>query len=417
MSDDGRARQAAPRLGTAAFLAVQVLIVSLAVGWAAHRVREQDGERALPALRNQPREVLPEYDDAEVVSDAQLRAFLARLGLPSKGAGTNIGAVDHSLRMWGANQRFDDPELMSSAQMRRLLVDHSRFVEVLGADRPPLLLDDGEAIRFRTQEGLATSSHYDHTLATLAEIGTPLDFPVVTPRRRATLRAVLEQALRDFSLNQAEYEWSALSFALYLEPVAGWFTTEGQWVSFDRIADRIMRETLSRGVCAGNHRLYALTSFLRLDEQIQAGGDAPMLSPEARAKIVDHLRGVTASFVRHQHVDGFWNGDWPTSTPPSSEPGDEPMDSMNTRLIVTGHVLEWWALAPPELHPPHPVLTAAGQWLVRTVEALSDQEVERYYSFLSHAGRALALWRGRLPGEVDLATERRPEDPDEEENA
>ena len=135
---------------------------------------------------------------------------------------------------------------------------------------------------------------------------------------------------------------------------------------------------------------------------MQAGGDPPLLSPETRARILDHLRGVTASFVRHQHADGFWNGEWPIRTPASSEPGDQPEDSINTRLIVTGHVLEWWALAPPELHPPHPVLTAAGQWLVRTVEALSEEEIDRYYSFLSHAGRALALWRGRSPAEVDL---------------
>ena len=397
--------EGAARLSTVAFLAVQVLIVSAAVAWATHRVREQERERALPALRNAPREVLPEYDNEEVVSDRQLSRFLARLGLRPMGAETNIGGVDHSLRMWGADKRFDDPGVMSGEQMRRLLVDHSRFVEVFGADRPPLLLDDGEAIRFRTQEGIATSSHYDHTLASLAEIGTALDFPVLTPLRRATLKDVLEQSLRDFSLNQAEYEWSALAFALYLEPTRGWVTSEGQWVTFDRIAERIMRETLSRGVCSGNHRLYALTSFLRLDDQMQRAGDPALLSPGLRARVIDHLRGVTEDFVRHQHVDGFWNGDWSTSTPSSSEPGDTPEDSINTRLIVTGHVLEWWALAPPELHPPHEVLVDAGQWLVRTVDALSGDEVDRYYSFLSHAGRALALWRGRWPADVALDME------------
>ena len=30
----------------------------------------------------------------------------------------------------------------------------------------------------------------------------------------------------------------------------------------------------------------------------------------------------------------------------------------------------------------------------------SPGQVKRFYTFLSHAGRALALWRGRFPAEV-----------------
>ncbi len=392
------------RLGTAAFLAIQALVVTAAVGWATHRTRELARERELPALRVEPREVLPGYDDEEVITDQQLRRVLGRLGLAWAGPQTNIGVVDHSLRFWGTSKRFDDPALMSGEQMRLLLTDHRRFVEVLGAEQRPLLLDDGQTIRYRTQEGIATSSHYDHTLASLAEAGTSLDFPVTTPLRQVPLRSILEQALRDFSLNQAEYEWSALVFALYLQPVREWFTSEGQRLSFDRLADRIMREELPLGVCSGNHRLYTLTTFLRIDQQIQAEGEPPLISAEVRERIMDYLREVTAKFVRHQHPDGFWNGDWPTAAPASSEPGDRPEDRINSRLIVTGHALEWWSLAPLELHPPRPVVIAAAQWLVRTVDALSEEEIVEYYSFLSHVGRALALWRGLLPDQVETET-------------
>ncbi len=392
----------ARRLGTAAFLAVQVVVVLAAVLLVSHRTRGQDRERVLPALQAEPREVLPEYDDEGLVTDQQLRRVLGRLGLREKGPLTNIGEVDHSLRFWGLGKRFDDPGIMSGEQMRQLLVDHSRFIEVFGLEQPPLLIDDGEAIRFRTQEGLATSSHFDHTLASLAEVGTPLHYPITTPLRQATLRSVLEQAFRDFSLNQAEYEWSALVFALYMQPIQSWVTSEGQRVSFDRLADRIMREELARGVCSGNHRLYSLTSFLRIDRQLQAGSEPPLLSAEVRERVIDYLRDVTSRFVRHQHVDGFWNGDWPTTAPASREPEDRPEDRVNTRFIVTGHALEWWALAPPELHPPRPVMIAAAQWLVRAIDALSEEEIAEYYSFLSHVGRALALWRGQLPDQVEI---------------
>jgi hypothetical protein len=41
---------------------------------------------------------------------------------------------------------------------------------------------------------------------------------------------------------------------------------------------------------------------------------------------------------------------------------------------------------------------------VRTITELSDENIQKNNSFLSHAGRALALWRGVLPHQVDLQT-------------
>jgi hypothetical protein len=173
-------------------------------------------------------------------------------------------------------------------------------------------------------------------------------------------------------------------------------------MSFDRIAGRLMREEPSEGVCSGNHRLHALVVFLRMDDQMAAEGKERILSPEGRRRIVDYLRGITATYVRHQHADGFWNGKWPTANPPGSEPTDADGDRLSDRIIVTGHVLEWWSVAPEELQPPRQVKVAAGQWLVRTVDRMSDAEVEGNFTFLSHVGRALAQWRGVIPAEIDL---------------
>jgi hypothetical protein len=396
---DGRGR----RLGAAGFLALQALLVSAAVAWGTYRVREMEAERVLPPLRAEPLQVKPLYDDPEVIRDEPLRRVLSRLGLRLEGADTSIGHVDHALRLWGADAELADPEVLSGSELRRLLTDHSRFVEVYGRERPPLLMDDGNGVRVRVQEGNASSAHFDHTVACLAEAGTPLDFPLVTPRRRTTLRAMVERSMREFSLNQTEYEWSALTFALYLPPANRWISTEGQEISFDRLADRIRREELPNGVCAANHRLYALVVFLRVDDQMRAAGEAPILSPESRRGVLDYLAEVTAMLVRNQHPDGFWNRDWPTSTPPGSEPSDREGDSMSDRLIATGHALEWWAMAPEELHPPRPVVVAAAQWLVAAIDRMSDEEIDRYYTYLSHVGRALALWRGRFPAEVELS--------------
>src|SRR6185295_4806562 len=278
--------------------------------------------------------------------------------------------------------------------------------------QPSLLLDGDRAasagnaeasggaergVRVRSLEGVVSSPHVDHTLASLAEAGTSLDYPLVTPGRHTTLRAVLEQSLRSFNLNQAEYEWSALSYALYLPPVRSWRTAEGQEMTFDRLAQRIEREELPRGVCSGNHRLHALVVFLRIDDRMAADGAPRILSPATRRGIIAYLRGVTAQLVAHQHPDGFWNGEWPTETPASSAPSDREGDRRSDRLIVTGHVLEWWSVAPADILPPREVRIKAGQWLVRTIDGMSADEIQTDFSFLSHAGRALAQWRGHVP--------------------
>lgn len=388
-------KRRAPR--TSLFVVLQLILIAGLVLWGRQRIAEQAGARALPSPRAEPLAISPLYDDPGVVGDDQLRRVLGRLGFRPQGAETQLGHVDHALRFWGPNVEFDDPGVMGGPQLLGVLTDHRQFVELYGAEREPLLIDDGRGVRVRFLEGPASASHQDHTLASLAEVGRRLDSPIVTPLRETELRAVLEQSLRDFSLNQVEYEWSSLAYALFLPPVSSWFTSEGQRTSFDRLAGRLMRERLPRGVCAGNHRLHALVAFLRVDDRMRRSEGAPILAPETRERIVGYLREATAKLVRNQHPDGFWDEEWPDHAPAPGEPAE---GELGFRLIVTGHALEWWALSPAELHPPREVLVAAGQWLVRTVEGLSEDEIRQNFTYLSHVGRALALWRGLLPAEA-----------------
>ena len=376
------------------FVALQLVVLVATFVGAAVRVKHLDARYAVPSLRIQPLTVAPLYDDPGIVSDEQLRATLDRLRPRFRGKPVGVNVVDHALRCWGLQATFDDPECLSGEEMRRLLVDQARFTEVFGSDAEPLLIDTEYGIRVRVQEGTATSSHYDHTLASLAEVGTPLDFPVVTTAGQRTVRAMLLQAFRDFSLNQPEYEWSTLSFALYMPTQASWFTSEGQQISFDRLVERIMRQDLPQGVCFANHRMHALVMLLRLDEQ------EPLISAASRVRILDYLRDVTDVLVANQGADGSWDGDWPLHAP--SPGSQQDANAFMSRFIATGHPMEWWALAPPEVHPPHEVLVAAGQWMIRAVDELTPEQVIEFYPFLSHGARALALWRHQEPWQVEL---------------
>ncbi|HEV7669339.1 MAG TPA: hypothetical protein VGS22_12510 [Thermoanaerobaculia bacterium] len=401
------------RFGGVFALGIQLALLAGAAAWGVWQARADYRVRALPPLRTEPYAVPPLYDDPAVVSDEDLRRVLPRLGLRGKGAQTVIGHVEHGLRAWGPGVRFADPSFLSGQDMLRLVTDNWRFLGTYGPKQRSLLYagSDGETtgttgreeeqgVRVRVLEGIASSPHVDHLLASLAEAGTSLDYSIVAPGQRTTLRAILEQSLRTFDLNQAEYEWSALTYALYLPPARSWQTSEGREMTFDRLAGRIMREELPRGVCSGNHRLHALVILLRIDDRMAKEGAPRILSPAIRRRVISYLREATAMLVRHQHPDGFWNGDWPTATPALAEPSGRTGDRLSDRIIVTGHVLEWWSLAPPEILPPRAVRAAAGHWLVRTIDGMSADQIQTNFSFLSHAGRALAQWRGRLPAEV-----------------
>ena len=389
---NARASAGSPRLfGWAGFLILQVLIVGGAIGATATRWNQLEAGRELPPMREDPITVRPLYDDPRVVTDEQLGQVLYKLRPRLRHERVNINHVDHALRFWGVEAKFEDPDCLSGEEMRELLLDHTRFSELWGEDAPPLLIVDDDGVRVRTQQGLSSASHFDHTLAGIAEVGTPLSFPVKTAEGTATVRDMLEFALRDFSLNQVEYEWSTLAFSLYLPPVKRWMSTEGQEITFDRLADRIMRQRLNQGVCMGNHRLHALVMLLRIDD------DHDILTDAGRQRIIEHLRDVTSRFIASQHPDGYWIRSWPNGKPPAAGVEGDAENTSQNRILATGHVLEWWALAPEEVHPPREVVIRAGQWLARAVLGLEDATIARQYTFLSHAGRALALWRGQFP--------------------
>ncbi|MCA9067947.1 MAG: hypothetical protein KDA84_03440 [Planctomycetaceae bacterium] len=287
-------------LGTSIFFCVmQVVLVGAFLGAAVLRYDEVTAPKIPPQPATEPIRLRPVYDEPEMISDAQLASVLNILKPRFQGRQPKINHVDHALRFWGVESTFDDPQCLSGGEMRELLLDHRRFAQAWGPKTKPFLIPDVRGgVAFRTREGYATASHVDHTLAGLAEVGTPLDYPVITPKGEYPLRAALEDSLYNFSLNQIEYEWSTLAYLHYMPHIKRWQATEGQEITWEMLADRLMRQRLARGVCYGNHRLYTLAILLRVDETHQ------LLSPEARSRVVAYLQDVTRRLTDTQSEDG-----------------------------------------------------------------------------------------------------------------
>lgn len=352
----------------------------------------------VPIEREEPLRIKPLYNDPQVVNDQELAAVLRQVQPRFALKHLKPNFVEHALRIWGVDATFRDKGVMSGVQLRDVLVDHARYLAAWGNEVEPLLIDtdSGVSIRWGTQDG--ASVHHDHWLACLTEAGIHLHEPVFTPSKNTkTIGDALQQALRDFRLDEREFEWSALGFGLWLPPVRSWQTTDGRTISFDMLAERLLRGRKGLGVCHGTHRLYSMMALVRLDD------DFHILSPESREAILAHLRSVRQILIETQFADGHWPSNWQEGEKAVKSPIADPLYK---KVIATGHHLEWLAIAPLELHPPRENIRKAARWCIDTAVAQKPEEILQFYTFFSHVGGALALWRNTRAADFWHAWER-----------
>jgi hypothetical protein len=378
------------------FLAVQLVTCgAFAAGWLA--LAPAQAERFAEVVtgeikfsptkieRTEPLVIKPLYDDPEVVSDEELAAVLIQVQPRFPADNLKPNHVEHALRTWHVDAEFQDPAVMSGTDMRDLLLDHGRFLLSWGPDIPPLLEDRPTGVYVRWGHDRGASVHHDHTLACLSEAGVPLDQPVRSPGRpNGNLKQMIEQAIYDFDLDERETEWSAMGFGLWLPPQKEWVNGHRRKLNFDMIARRQMRGHKTYGVCGGTHRVYSLMSLVRLDDEFD------ILSEEVREEAMTYLGSVRDILLVTQYEDGHWPYNWPDGADALENPED--YDSYKD-VIATGHHLEWLAIAPKELHPPREMILKAADWIIENTTSKTKQEILSNYTFYSHVGNALSLWR------------------------
>lgn len=383
-------------------VAIQLsVLAAFGVAWGYHsqetslRVQSfREGRMVFPPIkieRTEPLRIAPLYDDQELVSDEDLAACLRQIQPKFPRQKLKPNFVEHALRAWGVDATFRDPKVMSGRDMVDFLVNNGKYLESWGTSVSPLLQDEdtGVSIRWGRTEG--ASVHHDHLLACLSEAGVTLDEPVYLPtHKEKNLGDVLQQALRDFRVDERETEWSVLAYGLWLPPTHRWRNNEGREITFDLLGDRLIRGALPIGVCHGTHRLYSLMALVRLDEQF----DHQIIKTETRDRIMTHLKNVKQLILASQFPDGHWASNWSEGADSVKTPVN---DELFRKVIATGHQLEWQAIAPPELLLPKEHLHRAARWLVATTKSQTPAEIQDKYTFFSHVGNALALWRKTRP--------------------
>lgn len=373
-------------------LPVLVLFAALAVYRLAVGSGAAQPSIALP--RNTPWLIAPAQDEPLVATTEELLQALARVQPPANPVNTNNFA--HALRLWGPNATFDDPARPSGAEMQAYFLDDRVFCKYAGKNAPPIFertrdgllrarsYDDGPANR------TTSSYHTDDLLATLAETGTPLDAPLILRDGQATVRELAASALADFTLARHEFEWTVIGYARYDFPLPRFQNKFGETITVDELVDKLIDRPAGIGPCNGLHRLEALVVLYRADEQ------AKVLSSRTKAKMLAYMRHMSDLLAAAQSQEGYWTRNWPQGAAGQKDEKATVYD----RLLVTGHQLEWLALAPTEVQPPRENIVRAARWTLQTILEMSDEQLSEHYGPFSHAARALCLWRGHEAAEI-----------------
>lgn len=355
------------------------------------------GSSTLPpqvaAQRDEPLVIAPKHHEPLVASDEELLAILKRVVPAAEPVNTNNFV--HALRLWGPQAKFENPALPSSELLREYFLDDHVFRRMAGpAMRPIFARTPDGLLRARFYDDgpiqrTTSSYHTDDLLATLAESGTPLSDPLIMRDETATVRELAASAMLDFHLARHEFEWSIISYARYVFPQKRWQNKFGETITVDQLVDLLVDSPCGVGPCNGLHRLEALVVLYRADEQ------SPVLSSSTRRKMTQHMQRVSQMLVASQTDAGYWTRQWPRGEQGRNDQGASVYD----HLLVTGHQLEWLALAPEEVLPPRENIVRAARWTVKTILEISDEELQQHYGPFSHAARAIALWRGTEPGD------------------
>jgi hypothetical protein len=186
----------------------------------------------------------------------------------------------------------------------------------------------------------------------------------------------------------SEQEFIAIALALYLPPTAStWKNQYNNAYNFDDAANALLGIDHGRGSFGGCHVPYAMTVILRVDDL------SPILSPQTRKKMLRWIRDLSRKLEESQRPSGGWDFSWPRTSTVGVMYGDPCLD----RITITGHHLEWIAMAPDSVRPALPVITRAVAALLRDISDLPDLGGPRLFKSLlpcSHAARSLCLMRG-----------------------
>lgn len=227
-------------------------------------------------------------------------------------------------------------------------------------------------------------THVDKVPSVLGELGIGLDYPIVpVSNQTMTVADVLEDSLQRFSFER-ELEFSLIAYCCYLHQ-ASWTTRHGTTHSVDEIAERLLERPAEDGVCLGTHRIYAIAKY-----SIWARRFSDISSPEIRSRCEAYLTRVSKLLADCQAKDGAWDGNWYVGFSQTAMPLiKDQVGQYADKFRATSHMLEWFAIVPPELRPPDETISRAIDFIIGQIEVNRNEIFNSQLLPATHAVRAL----------------------------
>jgi hypothetical protein len=345
--------------------------------------------------RQKPVGLKPVPGLSETVEDEQLLKALcasAPLWHPP-----TVPSLIHELRLWGRNADFTKAMVWqerSGTVMVETLLSDELCRERTTPHGGSFLVDSPFGIHVVQSgtvdaEGIRAEGHYGQLLMVLGEAGVPLDTPVTTASGRSgTVADLLQDAIMRFLWTE-ELEFVACALALWLPPETTWSDQFGNRYSFDELVERLLAIRWGEGPCGGCHVPLSVVTILRVDDQYE------LVSRRVRKRALRRLEELSHLLEGTQRADGGWDKSWPATHTIERVFDDPVLD----RITVTGHHLEWIALAPESVRPSKKTVARAVAALAEDIDALPSMRIRSFKTLLpcSHGARALCLLRGREP--------------------
>ena len=344
--------------------------------------------------REKPIAIRPAMSMKHLVGDEEFSIALVS-ALP-RWAPPTVSALIHELKCWGPDfvfSRDTGVQGRSGAFVVRTLLNDEHCVANTVTGPGHLLLDSAYGIQVMamdTEGALAgrAEGHYGQLLKALAQAGVPSSTPVTSAsQRNGTVADIFQDAVLRFSYGE-ELEFIACALALWL-PQHTWTNQFGDEFSFDELTSTLLQAPRGRGPCGGCHLPYSIVVILRVDET------ESLLSEEVRRDALGWLNDTVELLRVRQIPSGGWDRSWSGTLDIGPIMGLDLLD----RVTVTGHHLEWMALAPREIRCQEGMLRTAVRSLASDLAELTSRARPSFKDELpaSHAARALALMRNESP--------------------
>lgn len=309
-------------------------------------------------FRENPIRVLPSRTPLLHLSSSQKHSIWQFAELPPKGTAT-VSDCLHYLKVHSLRSGKDDKVAAKSESqfLYSVLQNGASSRAFLGM---PAFVAVRNGVRMTTaRRSRADESHQNQGLATLAELGMPLSWPLDLDGHKHSLREAIEDCVANFYLKEKELAWTAIALAYYLPPTRGWSNRFGESFTFDDLAHELLIRSFSSQCCGGAHLVQAATVLLRVDLE------QPVLSDATRLQLQHYVGRCVDAAIRAQRPEGYWTPDW------YKEMGEEvspyswsPKATTEACFLITSHLAEWMLYLPVNMRAPDDTQRNAAEWML-----------------------------------------------------